>query len=143
MNRIALATSRLFLGLVFLVAGINGIVVAAGLDPFIATSPAAMALFQFTYLLVAEKSIEILCGILLLSNRFVPLALTVLSPLIANIFLLHVFLDHSLLPLAILLVVLHVFLLHSYRESFKPLLQPKSTPAEATKKPFSRKEKRV
>ena len=56
-----------------------------------ATSPEAMQLFQFDYLLVVEKSLEIICGILLLANRYVPLAIAILAPLIANIFLLHVF----------------------------------------------------
>ena len=65
-----------------------------------ATSPEAMQLFQFDYLLVVEKSLEIICGILLLANRYVSLALAILAPLIANILLLHVFVDHSLLALS-------------------------------------------
>ena len=88
---------RLFLGVIFLVAGVNGYFVIFGLEPFIATSPEAMALFEFNYLLIAVKSVEIICGILLLTNQFIPLAIALLSPLIANIFLLHLFLDHSLL----------------------------------------------
>ena len=68
------------MGIVFLVAGINGYVYLFGLEPFIATSPEAMQLFQFDYLLVVEKSLEIICGILLLANRYVPLALAILAP---------------------------------------------------------------
>ena len=51
---------RLFLGVIFLVAGVNGYFVIFGLEPFIATSPEAMALFEFNYLLIAVKSVEII-----------------------------------------------------------------------------------
>ncbi|KKK36079.1 hypothetical protein WQ57_21410 [Mesobacillus campisalis] len=113
-----LAFSRISLGLIFLIAGINGYFVILNLEPFIATSPEAMALFEFQYLLIFEKSLEVICGLLLLINRFVPLALSILSPIIVNILLLHIFLDHSLLMLAILLVILHGFMLFCYRKNF-------------------------
>ncbi|WP_316568775.1 hypothetical protein [Neobacillus sp. YIM B06451] len=113
-----LTFSRISLGLIFLIAGINGYFVIFNLEPFIATSPEAMALFEFQYLLIFEKSLEVICGLLLLINRFVPLALLILSPIIGNILLLHIFLDHSLLFLAILLVILHGFMLFCYRKNF-------------------------
>ncbi|MDG5786128.1 DoxX family membrane protein [Evansella sp. AB-P1] len=119
---------RVILGVIFLGAGINGYFVIFDLEPFIATSPEAMALFEFEYLLVFEKTLEVLCGILLLLNRFVPLALAILAPIVANILLLHVFLDHSLLPLAILLVVLHGYLLFYYGENFKSIFEKKPSP---------------
>lgn len=116
---------RLFLGVIFLVAGVNGYFVIFGLEPFIATSPEAMALFEFNYLLIAVKSVEIICGVLLLTNQFIPLAIALLSPLIANIFLLHLFLDHSLLLLAILLVLALGYLLFVYRENFMGIVERK------------------
>ena len=117
--------SRLFLGAVFLVAGVNGYFVIFGLQPFIATSPQAMALFEFDYLLIVEKTLEIICGVLLLINQFVPLALAILSPIIVNIFLLHLFLDHSLLLLAGILIILHGYMLFHYRDNFKSILEKK------------------
>jgi uncharacterized membrane protein YphA (DoxX/SURF4 family) len=117
--------SRLFLGVIFLVAGVNGYFVLFGLEPFIETSPEAMALFEFDYLLIAEKTLEIICGILLLINLFVPLALALLSPIIANIFLLHLFLDPSLLLLAVVLVITYGYLLFYYKDSFKGILEKK------------------
>jgi uncharacterized membrane protein YphA (DoxX/SURF4 family) len=116
---------RLLLGTVFLVAGINGYFVIFGLDPFMATSPEAMALFEFDYLLIAEKTLEVVCGLFLLLNRFIPLALSLLSPIIVNILLLHLFLDHSLLLLAILLTIAYVYLLFYFRENFKRLFEKK------------------
>ncbi|MBU9714594.1 DoxX family membrane protein [Evansella tamaricis] len=125
MSRFLPTAARIFLGIIFLGAGINGYFVIFGLDPFIATSPEAMALFEFQYLLVFEKTLEVICGILLLINRFVPLSLAVLSPIIANIFLLHLFLDRSLLLLAIVLVLTLGYLLYQYRWNFLGILERK------------------
>jgi uncharacterized membrane protein YphA (DoxX/SURF4 family) len=125
LNQIMMQICRLFLGIVFLVAGINGYFVILGLEPFIATSPEAMALFEFNYLLIAEKTLEVVCGLFLLLNRFIPLALAVLSPIIINIFLLHLFLDHSFLLLAIILTIAYVYLLFYYRENFKSVFEKK------------------
>ncbi|MBM7585163.1 putative membrane protein YphA (DoxX/SURF4 family) [Bacillus pakistanensis] len=125
---IILHITRLFLGVIFLVGGLNGYFVIFGLDPFIATSPEAMALFEFKYLLIAEKTLEILCGALLLINLFIPLVLTILSPIVVNIFLLHLFLDHSLLLLAVMLVIAYSYLLFYYRNNFKSLLEKKPKP---------------
>lgn len=128
MTRVPLYISRLFLGFIFFVAGLNGYFVIFNLEPFIATSPKAMSLFEFQYLLIFEKSLEILCGILLIINRFIPLALAILSPIVANIFLLHLFVDHSLILLAIIIVILHIYLLFCFRENFIGILEKKPSP---------------
>ncbi|MEH7249359.1 DoxX family membrane protein [Neobacillus niacini] len=125
MTKQLMLVCRLFLGVVFLVAGLNGYFVILGLEPFIATSPDAMALFEFNYLLIVEKTLEVICGILLIVNQFIPLAIAFLSPIVANIFLLHLFLDHSLLPLAVLLVLTLGYLFFYYRRNFMSLLERK------------------
>ncbi|WP_028391074.1 DoxX family membrane protein [Bacillus cihuensis] len=130
MSKIFMQISRLFLGIIFLIAGINGYFVIFGFEPFIATSPEAMALFGFEYLLIAEKSLEVICGILLIINQFTPLAIAILSPIVANIFLLHLFLDHSLLILAVILVLTHGYLLFYYRKNFMSILERKSKPSQ-------------
>lgn len=134
MLRTLLLISRLFLGFIFLGAGVNGYFVIFGFDPFIETSDQAMEIFQFQYLLVFEKILEILCGVLLLMNRFVPLALAILSPIIANIFLLHIFLDHSLLPLASVIVIFQCYMLIMYRRSFRSVFEKKPIQISSTKK---------
>ncbi|MFC4023959.1 hypothetical protein ACFOUV_09145 [Oceanobacillus longus] len=125
MPKIFMQISRFFLGVVFLIAGINGYFVIFGLDPFIETSPEAMALFEFEYLLIAEKSLEVICGILLLFNQFIPIAIAILSPIVANIFLLHLFLDHSLILLAVLLVLTLGYLLFYFRKNFISIFERK------------------
>ena len=74
------------------------------------------------YFLTLLKVTELVCAILLLTGRFVPLALVVLAPIIVNIFMVHLFLDRTGLPIAIFVVLAAVFLAFCYREAFRPLL---------------------
>jgi len=88
--KIAVLIVRLLLGLVFLVFGLN-----AFLQFLKGTIPAGLAgqflqaLFQSHYAL-ATGAVQAVGGALLLINRYVPLALTILGPVIVNILLYHV-----------------------------------------------------
>lgn len=66
-----------------------------------------MATGYFFYLL---KGTEIVCGLMLLSGFFVPLALVVLAPIVLNIFMVHVFMDRSGLPMALVLGLFMIYL---------------------------------
>jgi len=114
--------SEILLGLIFLCAGLNGYFVLFGFNPVFPTSPKAMEFLGAGYLLALEKTPEIVCGILLLIRRFVPLALMILAPIIINILAFHIFVDHSLLPLALLLSLLEVMLIWKYRKNFMSLI---------------------
>jgi len=71
------------------------------------------------------KATELVCGILLVTGFFVPLALVILAPIIINILAVHIFLDRSGLPVAAFLVLSAIFLAYYYRKAFTPLLTPK------------------
>lgn len=114
--------SEIVLGLVFLCAGLNGYFVLFGFNPIFPTSPKAMEFLGTGYLLALEKTPEIICGILLLIRRFIPLALTILAPIIINILAFHIFIDQALLPLALLLILIEVLLIWKYRKNFIGLL---------------------
>lgn len=129
LTNIFLHITRIFLGTIFLAAGLNGYFVLFGFEPFIATSPEAMALFKFDYLLMTEKSLEIVCGVLLLIRWFIPLALALLFPIVINIFLLHLFVDPSLLFLAVMIFFTYIYLLFCYRNNFKSLMEKKPKPS--------------
>jgi uncharacterized membrane protein YphA (DoxX/SURF4 family) len=122
--------SRWVLGLIFILAGLNGLVVFFGLEAFMPTSPKAMELFTMKYLLFFEKMTELILGILLIWGRFIPLALAGLSPIIANILAFHIFEDATLLPLAVILVLLEIFLLFSYRKYYQSIFEYKAKPFE-------------
>jgi putative oxidoreductase len=98
--------SRLLLGVIFLVFGLNGFLQFIHLPP--PTGVAAQffgALFASHYYIVIF-AMQVLGGFLLLVNRFVPLALVILGPIIVNIFFFHTLMAPAGLPLAILVVIL-------------------------------------
>ncbi|MXQ52447.1 hypothetical protein [Shimazuella alba] len=116
------------LGLIFILAGLNGLVVFFGMEPFMPTSPKAMELFKMKYLLFFEKSTETLLGVLLIWGRFIPFVLGALSPIIANILAFHIFEDMTLLPLAIVITLLEVYLLWIYRQYYESIFVYKARP---------------
>ena len=53
-------------------------------------------------------------------NRFVPLAITILAPVLVNILGVHTFLDARGFPLAL---ILDVYLAWVYRDAFRPMFE--------------------
>jgi putative oxidoreductase len=77
------------------------------------------------YFFTLLKITELVCAILLLIGRYVPLALVILSPIVINILLVHIFLAPEGLPIAIFLVIAFIFLAWYYRENFRGILAAK------------------
>jgi putative oxidoreductase len=75
----------------------------------------ALALSHYFWVVAA---LQVAGGALLLLNRFVPLALVLLGPVIVNIILYHVFLNPSGAPLAIVVVILWGIVFYSQRQHF-------------------------
>ncbi len=121
--RLASPIARYLLGLIFLVFGLNGFL---NFLPLPAPSGVAGqffgALFVSHYLNVIFL-IQIVPAVLLLINRYVPLALTLLAPVIVNILCVHVFMDPSGLPLAFVVTALWIVVYFNHRSAFAGLLQ--------------------
>jgi uncharacterized membrane protein YphA (DoxX/SURF4 family) len=117
--------TRILLGLVFLVFGLNGFLHFIP-QPKDAMPPGAMdffgALVKTNYMIPLIFATQTLGGALLLLNRFVPLALTLLAPVVVNIILFHLFLAPSGIPVATVVVVLELFLAWRYRGAFRAIL---------------------
>ena len=133
--KIAMIIVRTLMGLLFLFASITYFMLVMGMFP---PPPMEGAVKTFNeglaasgYFFTLLKITEFVCGLLLVTGRFVPLALVILSPIIINIFMVHFFLDRSMPgPLiSTFLVVANIFLAYCYRDAFKPLLTSKYTPA--------------
>jgi putative oxidoreductase len=77
------------------------------------------------YFLPFLKITELVCGIALVAGRFVPLACVILAPIIINILFVHIFLETTGLPVAILLVLANSFLAYYNRDKYKPLFEAK------------------
>jgi putative oxidoreductase len=77
------------------------------------------------------KVLETLAGLLLLFNRFVPLALIILAPIVTFIAIIDYYLDANRMAVVAcsILVVPLVWLFFAYRDYYRPLLVYKSEPA--------------
>jgi len=123
--KIVILIARLLLGLVFIVFGLNGFLNFLSMGPM----PAGLAgqfigaLFQSHYYYVVA-ALQILCGMLLLANRFVPLALTLLGPIIVNILLYHAFLNLAGIPLAVAVTILWFIVFYGHRQNFTGIFAP-------------------
>jgi putative oxidoreductase len=108
--KIAALIARLLLGLTFLIFGLNGFLHFIPMPP--PTGLAAQffgAIFASHYWVVIF-GLQVIGGVLLLLNRFVPLALVLLAPVIVNIFFFHALMATAGLPLAIVVVILWTIL---------------------------------
>ena len=82
--------------------------------------------------------LQVLGGGLLIANRFVPLALTLLGPVITNIFFFHAFMDPSGLPRAVFVIVLWLLVAYSVRSAFAGLLEQRVDDLAIPKTQFTR-----
>ena len=125
--------ARLFLGLVFTIFGLNFFL---HFLPTPAAPPRAAAfagaLFTSGYLFPLLNVTEAVAGVLLLGNRFVPLALAVLAPIVINIVAFHLFLAPSDLGLALAVLAAELTLAWNRRAAFAPMLRARAElPREA------------
>ena len=131
--KIALIIVRTLVGLLFVFGSVMYFMMVMGVVPMPPvegpTKTFNEGLAASGYFFTLLKVTELVCGLLLLFGRFVPLALVILAPIVINIFMVHVFLDRSGLPVAVFLVAATIFLAYCYRDAFKPLLSSKYTPA--------------
>jgi hypothetical protein len=130
MSSKAATAARVLLGLVFAVFGLNGFLHFLPQPPM-SGPPAAFAgaLLATGYMFPLIKGTEVVSAALLLSGRYVPLALTLLAPVIVNIVAFHAFLAPSGLALPVVILGLEIFLAWSYRASFRGVLQARAMPS--------------
>jgi putative oxidoreductase len=125
--KIVALIARILLGLLFLVFGLNGFLhfipmkgLPAGLAGQFAT-----VLMQSHYIYFVS-ALQIAGGALLLVNRYVPLGLTILGPVIVNIILYHALMDRAGLPLAIVVAILWGIVAYRERQYFASLFVQKT-----------------
>jgi uncharacterized membrane protein YphA (DoxX/SURF4 family) len=137
-SRFAPTASRVLLGLIFFVFGLNGFLQFIPQPPMPEKAGAFMGgLAAAGYMFPLIKGVEVIGGALLLSNRFVPLALALIAPNVVNIVLFHAVLAPGGLPIALMVLALQLFTAWSYRDAFAPMLHARTAPT------VSRDESRV
>lgn len=126
--KITVLVARILLGLLFLGTGLLGFVVLNAPPPM----PPGLArtfmdvFFQSRWVVLVD-TVEVIAGVLLLTNRFVPLALTLLAAVLANILAYHVTMLPSGLPLPLFATLLWVIVALPLRAHFAPLFAKNAT----------------
>ena len=129
--RIVTTIARVLLGLMFTVFGLNGFLhfIPEPKTPMPEGAAAfAGALMATGYMFQLVAGTQLLSGVLLLLNRFVPLALAFLAPVLVNIIAFHVFLAPASIAPGIVVTVLELYLAWAYRNAFRPMLAMKVSP---------------
>jgi len=124
--KLAATISRYLLGIMFTVFGLNGFL------HFIPQPPMAPSL-ALDYATVLAKSnyfaavfaVQLVGGLLLLANRYVPLALVLLGPVLVNILLFHGLMDPAGIGPGLLATILWFVLFVRYQAAFQGIFQAK------------------
>lgn len=123
--------ARLLMGLAFFTFGLNGFLnfipqpktpMPQGAMDF------AMALMKTGFMMQLVSGVQLLVGALLLVNLFVPLALTLIAPIIVGIMTFHIFLAPATIGPGIVVLVLELYLAWVYRAAFRPMLAMRTRP---------------
>lgn len=124
---------RTLMGLLLVFSSVSYFLMVMGIFPMPDIPAGPMKTFNeglaaSGYFFTLLKITELVCGLLLLTGLFVPLALVIISPVIVNILLTHAFLAPEGIGPGLFLALANIFLAYYYRDAFKPLLTSNYTP---------------
>ena len=125
--------ARLLLGAAMFTFGLNGFLGFLPAQPAPTPEGGAFlgALAATGYMFPLIKGTEVAVGALLLSGRFVPLALVLLAPVTVNILAFHALLSPGL-ALPLVLVALQLYLAYAHREAYRGVLAARPVGEPAT-----------
>ena len=126
--RTASLIARYLAGVIFLVFGLNGFLHFIPLPPPGGIAAQFMGALYVSHYLWVIFAFQVIAGVLLLVNRYVPLAVAVLAPEIVNILCFHAFMAPSGLPLALFVTVLWALIFVDVRAAFAGLFQARLQP---------------
>ena len=123
--------ARILLGVIFAFFGLNGFLQFLPQPKTMPEGAAAFAgaLAKTGYMFPLISGTQVLVGVLLLLNRFVPLALALLAPVIVNIIAFHLYLQPSGVVPGAVALILEVYLAWAYRGSYRSMLAMRARPS--------------
>ena len=125
--KIASTIARYLLGIMFTIFGLNGFL------QFLPAPPMSPLAGQFFGALIASHYtipiflVQLTCGILFLVNRYVPLALTLIGPVIVNILIFHVLMNPEGIAPGAVATICWFILFTRLRPAFDGILRSQST----------------
>ena len=121
--RTASVIARYLAGVIFLVMGLNGFLNFIPHPPPGGIAGQFMSALYVSHYLGVIFAFLVIAAVLLLVNRYVPLAIAMLAPVIVNILTFHALMAPSGFPLALVVAVLWVLIFADVRPAFAGLFQ--------------------
>ena len=121
--RIASVIARYLAGVIFLVMGLNGFLNFIPLPPPGGIAGQFLGALYVSHYLWVIFAFQVIAGVLLLVNRYVPLAVAILAPVLVNILTFHALMAPSGLPLALFVALLWIVIFIEVRPAFSGLFQ--------------------
>ncbi len=126
--KIAIIIARMLLGLTFFIFGLNGFFHFIPAPPMHGPAGTFAGVMASSHYFLFVAAVQVIVGVLLLINRFVPMALALLAPVLANILVFHITMQPKGLPPGIFATILWAFFAWSFRAYFAPLFVQKAMP---------------
>ena len=117
------AVARYMAGVIFLVFGLNGFLNFIPLPPPGGIAGQFMGALYASHYLWVIFPFQVVAGVLLLVNRYVPLAVAMLAPVLVNILTFHALMAPSGLPMALFVAALWAAIFIDVRPAFSGLFQ--------------------
>ncbi|GAC1658317.1 MAG: hypothetical protein NVS4B3_25590 [Gemmatimonadaceae bacterium] len=121
--RIAATVSRYLMGLMFTVFGLNGFLWFLPPKPIPPLATQFFTALMTSHYMVPIFALQIVCGLLFLANVYVPLALTLIAPVIVNILLYHVTMDPQGIVPGVIAAVCWLLVFVSVRPAFAGIFE--------------------
>jgi hypothetical protein len=125
--KIVVLIVRILLGLGFLIFGLNGFLHFIPTPPM-PESPAKQFadVLQTTHYVLFVSAIQVISAILFLVNRYVPLALVLIGPVLVNILIFHVVMAPSSILPGIVFTIFWFIVFYYHRAAFAGIFQAKA-----------------
>ena len=120
--------ARYLAGLIFLVMGLNGFLHFIPFPPPPGIAGQFIGALYVSHYLWVIFAFQVIASALLLVNRYVPLAVALLAPVIVNILTFHALMAPSGLPLAVFVAALWTLIFIDVRPAFSGLVQSRLQP---------------
>ena len=124
--KIASIVARYLLGLILTIFGLNGFFNFLPATPMPPTAVQFFTLLVTSHYMVLVFLLQIASGLLFLSNRYVPLALTLIAPVLVNILLFHITMNPSGIVPGAIATVCWLIVFSSVRPAFDGIFRHRS-----------------
>ena len=124
--KVAVLIARILLGLEFVLFGLNGFLQFLHMPPPTGVPAQFLGALFVSHYAVPVFGLQLIGGLLLLSGRYIPLAVTILGAILVNILLFHITMAPSGLPLALITLVLWIIVFIGVRQAFAGIFAAKA-----------------